>query len=301
MLPAALPAATISHADLRPGLVLARLLADATRVDGHPPFGEHILLTLDGRRQQEHATVVIHGADGLDGCGVLSRTPTAWYVDLVTAPDQRGRGVGTQLLAAARDHVVSHGGGLLRAWAHSSGAPDALAARFGMTVARSVSYQRRSLASAPAPSAPPGTWLRTLRPDESAAWLDLNNRAFDGHPENGSWTSADMAWRLAASWSDLSRFVVLAEADSDQLLAGVWTKVEPGSTEGELYVVAVHPDHAGRGLGRVVVTEALRVLAGRHLDVASLYVDGDNARAVALYAAAGFVEQHVDRCFAVSL
>lgn len=49
MFPAAPPAAAISPADLRPGLDLARLLADATRTDGHPAFGEHILPTLNGR------------------------------------------------------------------------------------------------------------------------------------------------------------------------------------------------------------------------------------------------------------
>lgn len=70
--------------------------------------------------------------------------------------------------------------------------------------------------------------------------------------------------------SDLSRFVVLADDRTDQLLAGVWTKLEAGSTEGELYVVAVHPDHQGRGLGKVVVAPAMRVLSEHGLGTASL-------------------------------
>lgn len=301
MLPAPAPTVSVSHTNLRPGLELARLLAEATRVDGHPPFGEHVLLTLDGRRQQEHAAIAAPGDDGLDGFCVLSRTPTAWYADLVTAPAVRDRGIGTRLLTAARDHAASHGRGMFRAWAHSDGAPDALAAKLGMTVARSVSYQRRALSDVPQLCAPSGTRLRTLRPDESAAWLALSNSAFDGHPENGGWVPDDLAWRLAAPWSDLARFIVLADAHTDQMLAGVWTKVEPGSTEGELYVVAVHPDHTGTGLGKVVVAEALQVLGEQGLATASLYVDGTNQPAVALYTAAGFVEQHVDRCFATIL
>lgn len=301
MLPTTAPTVSVSHTDLQPGLELARLLADATRADRHPPFGEHVLLTLDGRRQQEHAAIAVHGDDGLDGFCVLSRTPTAWYADLVVAPAVRGRGIGTRLLTAARDHAASHGGGLLRVWSHSQGAPDALAARLGMTVARSVSYQRRSLDLVPESSPPAGARLRTLRPDETAAWLALSNSAFDGHPENGGWSPDDLAWRLAASWSDLARFVVLTNSRTNQLLAGVWTKVESGSDEGELYVVAVHPEHVGKGLGKVVVAEAMRVLARQGLATASLYVDSNNHRAVALYAAAGFVEQHVDRCFAVTV
>lgn len=301
MLPAVAPTVSVSHTDLRPGLELARLLADATKTDGHAPFGEHVLLTLDGRRQQEHASIAVRGDDGLDGFCVLSRTPTAWYADLVTAPEARGRGIGTRLLTAAREHAASHGRGLLRAWAHSHGAPDALAARLGMTVARSVSYQRRPLEDLPEPHAPVGTRLRTLRPNETAAWLALSNSAFEGHPENGAWAQDDLAWRLVAPWSDLARFVVLADEHTDQLLAGVWTKVEAGSDEGELYVVAVQPQHAGKGFGKVVVAEAMRILAGRGLGAASLYVDSNNQSAVALYTAAGFVEQHVDRCFAVTV
>lgn len=292
---------TMSHTQLQPGLELARLLADATRADRHPPFGEHVLLTLDGRRQQEHAAFAVHGADGLDGFCALSRTPTAWYADLVTAPAMRGQGVGTRLLTAARDHVASHGGGQLRVWSHSYGASDALAARLGMNVMRTVSYQRRSLDRVPRPDAPLGTTLRTLRPSEAATWLALSNSAFEGHPENGGWSDDDLAWRLAAPWTDLARFVVLANSSTDRLLAGVWTKVEEGSDEGELYVVAVRPDHAGKGLGAVVVDEALRVLAKHGLDTASLYVDTDNRRASALYAAAGFAEAHADRCFSMTI
>jgi hypothetical protein len=44
--------AELSHDDLRPGLALARLLERAAAHDGHAPFGEHVLLTLDGRLTQ---------------------------------------------------------------------------------------------------------------------------------------------------------------------------------------------------------------------------------------------------------
>ena len=65
----------------------------------------------------------------------------------------------------------------------------------------------------------------------------------------------------------------------------------------ELHVVAVAPDRQGSGLGRVVVTEALRLLAGHGWPRALLYVDADNTAARALYARTGFRPGHVDRCY----
>lgn len=293
----------MSHDDPRAGLELARLIGDATSTDGHAPFGEHILLTLDGQRRVNHARIASRLDERLAGFLVLSEAlGGAWYADLVTAPEFRGRGVTTAMLLAARDHVASHGGGCLRSWAYSHGPVDSLAAGLGMSVCRAVRYQQLPLAPGRTPvQAPPGVRLRTLGREEAGAWLALSNAAFAGHPENGGWTNEDLAWRLASPWTALDRFVVAADAVTDRLLGGVWTKVMPGSGEAELYVVAVHPDWTGRGVARVLVQEALRVLTDGGLQVASLYVDSDNAAALALYAAAGFVTHHEDRCFEVAV
>lgn len=296
------PTALLAEDDVRPGLELAQLIELATRADGHAPFGEHVLLTLSRAGQVEHVRLASRLDGQLAGYLVLSQTAgAAWYADLVTAPAHRGRGVATGLLTAAADHVASHGGGCLRTWAYTHGAPDALAGRLAMTVCREVVYQQRPLAEPV--DCPPvaGVRVRVLRPEESAAWLELSNAAFTGHPENGGWTSYDLAWRLAAPWTDLSRFVVAVDARTDELLAGVWTKVEPGSTDGELYVVAVRPDQTGRGLGRLVVHTALRALADGGLRTASLYVDSANALALGLYASAGFATGHRDRCFELTV
>lgn len=296
------PSTQVSHDDVRPGLELARLIADATRADGHAPFGEHVLLTLDSQPRVNHARIVSRVGGLLAGYLALSDTPDgAWYAELVTAPAYRSRGVAASLLSAARGHVAGHGGGCLRTWAYTHGAPDALADKLGMGICRQVRYQQRPLTAPPAPGAVPGVRLRTLRRDEAGAWLALSNAAFDGHPENGGWTADDLGWRLAAPWTSLDRFVVAVDAGTDELLAGVWTKVESGSTEGELYVVAVRPDQAGRGLGRLVVRHALQVLAAHGLATASLYVDSTNTAALALYASAGFGTRHTDRCFELTV
>jgi len=300
--PPATAAPQLSHDDLGPGLRLGRLIDRATRFDGHPPFGEHILLTLDGRHQLEHAQIAVRDRDALGGFCVLSKTGGAWYADLVVDPDRRGQGVGSSLFDAAIGHVRGHGGGTLRAWGRPDGAAAATARRLGMTTHRTLLFQRRPHdveRPSPAPS-PAGVRLRSLRSDEFATWLTLSNAAFAGHPENGGWRADDLAWRLAAPWTDLRRFVVAVD-DGDAVLAGVWTKVEPGSAEGELFVVAVHPDHERRGLGRLVTVGALQALHDEGLLSTTLYVDESNQAACRLYSTLGFATDHVDRCYTLDV
>lgn len=130
------PSTQVSHDDVRPGLELARLIADATRADGHAPFGEHVLLTLDSQPRVNHARIVSRVGGLLAGHLALSDTPDgAWYAELGTAPAYRSRGVAASLLSAARGHVAGHGGGCLRTWAYTHRAPDALATSSGWTSA----------------------------------------------------------------------------------------------------------------------------------------------------------------------
>lgn len=273
------------------------LVQACTAADDHPPFGEHTLLTLHGQRQVRHSRLEASSAHGLAGYAVLSEGLDAWYVELAVAPASRGGHVGTALLRAAREHVASHGGGVLRAWAHAAGpAVERLAA--GWRTSRSLHVLERPLgADLPEPRVPAGLVLRTLDPTDDAdrdAWLALSNAAFAGHPENGGWTRDDLDWRMDAAWTSSSGFPVLQ--DTGGLVAGVWAKDE-GDGSGELYVVAVHPCRQGRGLGAVVVEAALRALADQGCRSALLYVEAGNSPALRLYAGAGFRLHHVDRCY----
>ena len=57
---------------------------------------------------------------------------------------------------------------------------------------------------------------------------------------------------------------------------------------GEVYVVGVRPDHQGRGLAGPLTRLGLAHLAGLGLGEVELYVEGDNAPALATYGRAGF-------------
>ncbi|WP_345713934.1 GNAT family N-acetyltransferase, partial [Kineococcus glutinatus] len=130
-----------------------------------------------------------------------------------------------------------------------------------------------------------------------------NAAAFAGHPEQGRWGAADLRARTAADWFDPAGFLLAEEVahgggpDPDgehpRLLGFHWTKREPGSAVGEVYVLGVAPAAAGRGLGRVLAVAGLRHLAGR-VGLAELYVDGGNTAAVRLYRGLGFERAALD-------
>lgn len=272
--------------------------AACSHADDHAPFGEHTLLTLHGQRQVRHARIVCHLDGALAGYAVLSEGIDAWYLELAVAPPMRGRRVGSALREAALRHIRSHGGGSLRAWAHSGG-PVVDHLLRGWTTSRTLQVLQTDLTRRVlVPAVPPGVTARCLDVTSAAerdAWLALSNDAFQGHPENGGWDRAEVDWRMAAPWTDSNRFPVLEDHQTG-LLAGVWTKAEQGHHP-ELYVVAVAPRAQGRGLGMTVVCQALGILRDHGFRKALLYVDTDNQPARSLYAKVGFTLQHVDSCY----
>lgn len=282
---------------------LAGLIAACTAHDGHAPFEEHTLLTLDGTRQVPHARVELTDAGQLAGCAVLSEGIDAWMVEAAVYPSLRGRGHGRQLLQEVTEHVASHGGGVVRSWVHGGGAAQqALADVFRARVDRRLLVMERTLVDLPVARCQDGTVLRTMDFADQAArdgWLALSNAAFQGHPDNGDWTRPELDWRLDAAWTDARRFPVAVDAFG--LSAGAWTKIEPGSTTGELYVVAVHPRAQGRRLGRLVVAVALRDLQAVGCLRAVLYVDATNTAALAPYTSAGFNVGVEHRCLAINI
>jgi mycothiol synthase len=136
-----------------------------------------------------------------------------------------------------------------------------------------------------------------FRPGDEQSWLDLNNDAFRGHPEQGGWSLSDFEARQDMAWWDPAGLRLGWEGS--QLVASCWTKITPDGV-GEIYVIGVAEHHQRRGLGDTMTKEGLRYLwEDRGCVEGSLYVDQANTRAVAAYESMGFVIISVDRSFSL--
>jgi mycothiol synthase len=132
---------------------------------------------------------------------------------------------------------------------------------------------------------------------DERAWLEVNNAAFAWHPEQGIWDMAALELREHEDWFDPAGFL-LHERDG-RLAAFCWTKIhhDTDPVQGEIYVIAVHPDFHGSGLGRALTVAGLDHIVSRGVTTGMLFVDLDNTSAVRLYESLGFHVHRIDRAY----
>jgi mycothiol synthase len=288
------------------------LVQRATRFDGQPPFSDGSLVALaTGER------VVL--AIGDVAAALVAPDEAEFVVD----PDARRHGHGGRMLDALLERTPSR----LRVWAHGDHpAARALAASRGLVPVRELLQLRAGVpASVPEPLAAPEpvegsratdastgsatgetgsatgeTGSATVAPASAGfdadEWVALNARAFASHPEQGAVTRADLDVLMAEPWFDADDLLLLR--DGGELVGYCWLKVEHGI--GEFYVVGVSPARQGEGLGRLLVRAGLARLSARGIRTASLYVEGDNEPALALYRSFGFADHTIDVQYAAS-
>lgn len=276
------------------------LAARATRADGVGPLSEQTLLWLGGA--EGRAThLLTYAADTLTGYAQVARTEGGApageaSAEVVVDPGHRRHGLGRALLETAREHSP-----LVRIWAHGNlEAARSLAATDGWTAVRELHKMARPLSATDTDPArfalPPGFAARAFEPGrDEQAWLKANAAAFAHHPEQGRMTLPDLLEREAQPWFDPAGLLLVEAQDAPGRVAAFhWTKVDPQTTPGEVYVVGVHPAYQGRGLGRPVTALGLAHLAALGLPEVVLYVDGDNEPAIRTYTGLGFRSIMVD-------
>ena len=122
------------------------------------------------------------------------------------------------------------------------------------------------------------------------AWLDLNNKIFIDHADQGNWAMADLENRMAEPWFDPQGFFLVTQ--KAEIKGFVWTKIHQDLVNqdpvGELYVVGTAPEHHGRGIARALSVEAINYFVTKGLKHAMLYVDADNEKGLKLYQSLGF-------------
>src|SRR5581483_4767930 len=145
----------------------------------HPALGEHKWLDLVHGGQPRfigfiaedppHHHPVGYGHLSAEGEG----PPPHWGLEVVVDPEHRGIGVEVALVEAALEHAAEHGGGTVHFWVFRP------------------TQMRRPRPHPEAPRWPAGVVVRRFVPGrDEDAWLAVNNRAFEGHVEQGGWTRA---------------------------------------------------------------------------------------------------------------
>ena len=131
---------------------------------------------------------------------------------------------------------------------------------------------------------------------DELGWLAVNNAAFSAHGEQGGWDLATLQQRERESWFDADGFL-LHDRDG-RVAAFCWTKLHPGPVlTGEIYVIAVHPEYHGHGLGKALTVAGLQHLQSVGATAAMLYVDAANNAAVGLYRSLGFQIDRIDQSY----
>lgn len=279
---------------------LIRFVESVTAAVGRRPLSDH--LWLDLRRGGSPGFLVVRAADagGTLALAQVSAANESGVLEVVVAPDAPDADrLADDVVETARAAFVAGGGGSLRWWVDDpTDHHRELASRLGLAPERTLHEMRMVLplderARIATRAFEPG------RDDDE--WLAVNNRAFAGHGEQGGWTADTLALRLAEPWFDAEGFRV---HERDGRIAGFcWTKLhrELDPAIGEIYVIAVDPDYQGLGLGRQLTLAGLDAIATQGVGVANLYVDADNAAAMALYTRLGFAVRRTRAVFAGTL
>ena len=288
---------------------LRSLLERANASSDHPPLPEpqqlavsHVAEAPDGER-----IVVARQGTELVGVALLSpardgSTVVHVVVDPAAAPaaPAAASALGPALLERAVDEAP--GASPIHFWVmQASAADDVRAAAEGFVPERDLLQMRVALplpADVVAATRPLVTRAFVVGRDEEP-WIETNNRAFAGHPEQGAWTVAELQERMAVDWVELDDFLIADDPDGPGLIGACWTKVhrDRNPVLGEIYVIDVDPRHHGQGWGRSLTVAGLTHLASRGITVGMLYTDATNVAAIALYRSLGFTVDHIDRSY----
>ena len=285
---------------------LDRSVRDAT---GHPALGDAVWRDL-AHPQPDSICFVARTADPNGGFRDIAYVhvarsdtfaPRHWVLGLAREPSNSDADAVTELLAAADRHIAAHGGGNAIVWLFDpSPADDELLEESGFKWQRDLYQMRVALPLAETATFPSGIEIRTFEPGrDEAAWLEVNNRAFGNHPDQGGWVAETLSRRMAEPWFDPSLF--LLAFDHAGLAGFNWLKVHESSGPepriGEIFVIGVDPSRQGTGLGRALALEGLARISALGITTGMLFVAAENTGALALYRSLGFTVHRLDRAY----
>ncbi len=283
---------------------VSALIEDAWRADGTRPLNDHLWLDLRDGGRAGFAGIIAReeGRSHIVGYCQVSRGNESWAIDLIVHPHYRydSLEIAPEMMTTALEIVATEGGGHVHWWVFEpSRAHKQIAEAVGLQPGRRLLQMRRALPLEPEVLAEIADfYTEPFQPERDAQqWLDLNNAAFARHPEQGGWTMDTLRSRMQQDWFDASGFRV--HRRQEMMASFCWTKMhhDNSTTMGEIYVIAVQPDLGGQGLGRKTAIAGLDAAFLKGAEQAMLYVDADNASAVAMYSSLGFSVHHEEHSF----
>jgi mycothiol synthase len=276
---------------------VAAFLRSAGETD-HAHLNDHLHIDLSHGPRPGFVGAIATGDDGeVVGYAQASRGNEGFVVDAIVW--SRFAGDVHEARTLLLEHVVAAlpAGTAVTWWTHGDDTSESIARALGMRAGRTLLQMRRSLPV----EASADLAVRPFRPGhDEAQWLEVNNAAFGWHGEQGGWDLTTLRQREREPWFRADGFLL---HERDGRLAGFcWTKLHPPTavehhTLGEIYVIAVHPDFHGLGLGRALTLAGLASLHRAGATHAMLYVDGANTAAIALYRDLGFEVSHTHQAF----
>ncbi len=267
---------------------------------------EQVHVALAGGRVVGYALGDVDGQDGPDG-RVLAH-------DGRVLPEERGRGIGRQLLAAAQAGARRHGD---RRFGEAPGAsrlrtlvPESatqtrrLLAHDGYAVVRYVvGMVRPSLANPPSPELPPGLEVRPATRATAMQILRAADEAFRDHWGFHEETDADREASIdlpIAGQLDMWQVAWVG----DEVVGGVLGFINEaenralGRRRGYTEGIFTRRPWRGRGVATALIGRNLRLLAERGMTEAALSVDAENTSgALALYQRVGFEARRTSLVF----
>jgi mycothiol synthase len=290
----------LNHLSQSQQVGVLELIKAANDLDGVPPIAEHVLLHLRHGGDKSDSHLVIEKDGQVIAYAHLDKTDLVAgpSIEAVVHPKYRSRGFGTQLLKQA----ITICGDKTRVWSHGD-LPQAQSIAASLKLERLWANLQMSKPLIEIEEVNPRYLIRSFLPGiDAQAYLELNNKVFADHPDQGGWSKSDLEVRVNEEWFDEKGFFVCE--DKGKLIGFCWTKIHGAHTHshlgneadhgheaiGEIYVLAVNPDYKGQGVGRDLTITGLNYLRYQGLNNVMLYVGVENKPAFKLYKSLGFNE-----------
>ena len=147
-----------------------------------------------------------------------------------------------------------------------------------------IRFYRLDLVGLPELAAPEGYALRTYRPGDEEGWAAVLNAAF---PDPNPWSVEKIRNEFLDRLPFRPERVFFAEHEGQIVgCAAAWETGEPGW--GYVHWVAVHPEHQGKRLGRLVTLATLHRFLQEDTHKAFLDTDEHRIPAIRTYLGLGF-------------